>query len=398
VIRLVQHDTHEEEVELLCFDQKSDRLDGFGLYLNTFIYLLQRVCGFQLRAFLVNSMGEGDEGVLGVMDRIGIDLVPDKPVQDIYLFLSLSTENMLRAGSRYAVKKEIDYSIFDFHLNDPTTRDQRPVRLHSELKGDKRRQEEIKRLERFFKIKEMNNLKTDIIEEKEISCLEYQKFLSYWEESFQIFDFIRSRMTEEVDNQEDVYLFEYNRGKLNAGCRKEYARQNKRRLYYELQKNILQKHGYPCMDDPPFLEDFQANHQRGGFFDKLRGILKYRPTACSPYGDMVLFNSMERTKLCYLQLKSTFKINQLQQHLGFEFVALNNDFEKWGEEGLSRAVRRGLGSFYLAERWYSFGAFSDIRTIRSYMGDVIAHQVMIKVAVLVYLFAISVPYGMLYIF
>ena len=44
---------------------------------------------------------------------------------------------MFRVSTRYSIKKEIDYSIFDFHLNDPTSYDQRPIRFNSEFREDK---------------------------------------------------------------------------------------------------------------------------------------------------------------------------------------------------------------------------------------------------------------------
>ena len=53
------------------------------------------------------------------------------------MFLNLSLDNMFRVSTRYSIKKEIDYSIFDFHLNDPTSYDQRPIRFNSEFREDK---------------------------------------------------------------------------------------------------------------------------------------------------------------------------------------------------------------------------------------------------------------------
>ena len=42
---------------------------------------------------------------------------------------------------------------------------------------------------------------------------------------------------------------------------------------------------------------------------------------------------MERTKLCYLMLKSVFKMNHLKGKLNLDVIALNNNFEKFGEGG-----------------------------------------------------------------
>lgn len=62
-------------------------------------------------------------------------------------------------------------------------------------------------------------------------------------------------------------------------------------------------------------------------------MLAYKANFVTPYGDMAMFNSMERTKLCYLMLKSTFKVNYLQSELNMEILSLNNAFEKYGEGG-----------------------------------------------------------------
>lgn len=67
------------------------------------IYTLQHVCGFRVKSFILY----------------------DKHVEEreIYLFLTISTENLLRVANKYRIKKEVDYTFFDFYLNDPTTKD-----------------------------------------------------------------------------------------------------------------------------------------------------------------------------------------------------------------------------------------------------------------------------------
>ena len=117
-------------------------MDGFSLYVNAFMYLLQRKCGLKVRAFLVNSLDDDDSNkLLGVIDdlgdKIGLDIGPKKPVLDLYLFLNLSTMNMLKVASRFEIKKAIDYSNLDFGLNDPTTPDERPIKYHSRYRQDK---------------------------------------------------------------------------------------------------------------------------------------------------------------------------------------------------------------------------------------------------------------------
>ena len=70
-------------------------------------------------------------------DQLGLDIGPKKSVRDLYLFLNLSIENMLKVASKFEMKKAIDYSSLDFGLNDPTTRDDRPIKYNSKYRQDK---------------------------------------------------------------------------------------------------------------------------------------------------------------------------------------------------------------------------------------------------------------------
>ena len=36
-------------------------------------------------------------------------------------------------------------------------------------------------------------------------------------------------------------------------------------------------------------------------------------------------------------------------------------------------VRGGLNGTFLSDRWYIFALFTDIRTLRNYFGDIVAH-------------------------
>lgn len=87
---------------------------------------------------------------------------------------------MLKVAGRFEVKKELDYSVIDFFLNDPSTYDNRPIKYHSKIKIDDARKKEIKALNRFFRTKESFDINTDILDEKELSLLEEQRFQSYW--------------------------------------------------------------------------------------------------------------------------------------------------------------------------------------------------------------------------
>ena len=56
-------------------------------------------------------------------------------MKDIYLLLNLSSENMLKVAQKFKIKKNIDYTSFDFYLNDPTLSDERPIKMNSIFKS-----------------------------------------------------------------------------------------------------------------------------------------------------------------------------------------------------------------------------------------------------------------------
>ena len=126
-------------------------------------------------------------------------------------------------------------------------------------------------------------------------------------------------------------------------------------------------------------------------------MLAYKPNEVSPFGDMSLFLSMERAKLVYLTIKSTFKINYLQQ-LGIDILVLNNNFEKFGEGGEGQMVRGGLNGTFLIDRWYNFGFFTDIDMLRNYCGDVLAHELLVRISIIGFLLVISVFYTPIFIY
>ena len=77
-----------------------------------------------------------------------------------------------------------------------------------------------------------NDINTDLTNEADLSLREEQEFRSYWEESFIVFDYLQTRLSEEMSNEEKVYLYEYNRNKINPGCIKVLSILKKRRDYF----------------------------------------------------------------------------------------------------------------------------------------------------------------------
>ena len=90
--------------------------------------------------------------------------------RDIYLFLNLSVENMLKVATKYRIKKEVDYTFIDFFLNDPTSSDQRPLKLNSKFKSDVKQSTQLKKVNRYFGVHDSQNDNLDIIEEEDLQA------------------------------------------------------------------------------------------------------------------------------------------------------------------------------------------------------------------------------------
>ncbi len=89
----------------------------------------------------------------------------------------------MKIANRYRIKKSIDQTNFDFSMNDPSTQDERPIKLHSSLKVDQKYLADLKKLSRYFKTYENIETNASITEEGEFSLIEEQKFKDYWEEA-----------------------------------------------------------------------------------------------------------------------------------------------------------------------------------------------------------------------
>jgi hypothetical protein len=118
----------------------------FNLGYHTFVYLLQAVCGFRVRAFMLY-----DE---------------ELEHRKIYLFLNMEMDNLLRVATRFRIKKEIDYTSIDFFLNDPSGSDERQIKMNSHFKDDDFFISQLKQINRYFGVHEDTNKSMDIIEEK----------------------------------------------------------------------------------------------------------------------------------------------------------------------------------------------------------------------------------------
>lgn len=74
----------------------------------------------------------------------------ERDVKYIYLYLNLGQENLMKVANKYRIKKSIDTTNFDFSLNDPIARDNRPIKLNSMLRKDKKYLTDLKKLSRYF--------------------------------------------------------------------------------------------------------------------------------------------------------------------------------------------------------------------------------------------------------
>jgi hypothetical protein len=57
---------------------------------------------------------------------------------------------MLKVASRFRIKKELDYTSIDFFINDPSTSDQRPIKLNTQMQGNEDMVSQLKHINRYF--------------------------------------------------------------------------------------------------------------------------------------------------------------------------------------------------------------------------------------------------------
>ena len=167
--------------------------------------------------------------------------------------MTITQDNLLKMGSNYRIKKEIDYTSFDFFLNDPSSSDQRPLKLNSQVKEDEEISSFLKQVNRFLDAPMSRGQNVGIIDEQELNYSQMSKFALFNEELTHLFNYIRSG-SEELTPQEKEYLFYHNRRKLNLGVEKKWARLEKRRLFFESMKDILPRYGYSVYQEPVLYE------------------------------------------------------------------------------------------------------------------------------------------------
>lgn len=101
---------------------------------------------------------------------------------------------MLKIASRFRIKKQVDYSVIDFFLNDPTTSDKRPIKINSKIKKDPLLLHEVKKMSRYFNNKNNHYSSNEIIYEHNLNLSEEQNFLNYWEAAEKTFLFFKNSL------------------------------------------------------------------------------------------------------------------------------------------------------------------------------------------------------------
>lgn len=93
-------------------------------------------------------------------------------------------------------------------------------------------------------------------------------------------------------------------------------------------KYLSDIYGFSTTEEPQMFEEVfipSKGYIGAGYFQRLKAILLYKPQVVREDGSTDLFLKMERIKLAYIILKSTFKVNFLEK-IGFDFIALSNKF------------------------------------------------------------------------
>lgn len=103
-------------------------------------------------------------------------------------------------------------------------------------------------------------------------------------------------------------MFNTNRGRINEGCVDYYLRLKQSKLFFERIRECNRKYGYQSYDYKDTFFPFKIPAKKKSFFDKLGQLLIYKHNVSSPFGDLELFNRMEKTKLAFLCFSEYFKI------------------------------------------------------------------------------------------
>lgn len=93
-----------------------------------------------------------------------------------------------------------------------------------------------------------------------------------------------------------------------------YHKYQQRMQFWQMIKYLSDYYGFPTEEEPVMFEEVfipSKEYIGAGYFQRLKAILLYKPQIVKEDGSIDLFLKMEKIKLAYVILKSTFKINFL---------------------------------------------------------------------------------------
>lgn len=116
---------------------------------------------------------------------------------------------------RYKIKKEIDYSLIDFYLNEACTSDGRPCKAHSTQFDHKEVRTFYKQLSRYFKTRDPHMNEIAIQNESRLPYQIQDKFLLETEDLIALLDYYKRNSEPKLERHEQEYIHKYNNYKIN---------------------------------------------------------------------------------------------------------------------------------------------------------------------------------------
>ena len=137
---------------------------------------------------------------------------------------------------------------------------------------------------------------------------------------------------------------------------------------------------------------FQLANPKKKFFFRFESTLFYKEQLISPFGDISLFNKMERIKVSFLILRSFVRTENLN-HLKMKLFALNNSFESRGElestidkrEPDKEKYKGGIDGKNLISKWSKYFLWkTNFKVLRNYLGEGVTFQIFFKTYLVLY--------------
>jgi hypothetical protein len=298
---------------------------------------------------------------------------------------------------KYQMKKEIDYSLIDLYLNEPTDKTGRPLKLHSTQESDRAITQLSKRAGRFFGIND-EHFGQNIVDEARVKYRTEDAFLLTAEDMARILRHYSRDNQPTIDKHEMQYIFEYNNRKINDGCKLLYHKAQQRKTFFDCMEYLCYYYGFKNVTAPEMYEQFTIpgkGFSGAGYFQRLRAMMLYKPQQVAADGKLDLFLKMEKIKLAYIVVKTTFKINVLQE-MGFDFLALPSQFELSGKGGNDQ-IQGGVDGENVRDSWPFYSLFVKTNVVRNYFNNNVGLEIAFKIYLSYFFVAFATPYLAIYI-